>query len=134
MIRAGLRPLPIPGQRSRIQAELVGQPRHRGLRSRGDIVGHEPQPRQRGELDGQSKPVSRATALARIHERHIRYGDPDQVDEQLTQPRRRIHIDLALHVDDLDAVLGVVTQLQVHTSSSAMPGAISTSIQRRGSA
>src|SRR6266487_3131949 len=58
----------------------------------------------------------------------------DQVDEQLPQPRRRIHIDLALHVDDLDAVLGVVTQLQVHTSSSAMPGAISTSIQRRGSA
>src|SRR5215468_6450440 len=29
----------------------------------------------------------------------------DQVDEQLPQPRRGIHIDLALHVDDLDAVL-----------------------------
>src|SRR5207247_8141062 len=29
----------------------------------------------------------------------------DQVDEQLTQPRRRIDIDLALDVDDLDAVL-----------------------------
>jgi hypothetical protein len=52
----------------------------------------------------------------------------DQVDEQLPQPRRRIHIDLALHVDDLDAILGVVTQLQIHTSSSAMPGVISTSI------
>ena len=52
----------------------------------------------------------------------------DQVDEQLPQPRRRIHIDLALHVDDLDAVLGVVTQLQIHTSSSVLPGVISTSI------
>src|SRR6266513_2054811 len=52
----------------------------------------------------------------------------DQVDEQLTQPRRRIHIDLAPDVDDLDTVLGVVTQLQIHTSSSAMPGVISTSI------
>jgi hypothetical protein len=29
----------------------------------------------------------------------------DQIDEQLTQPRRRIDIDLALDVDDLDAVL-----------------------------
>ena len=52
----------------------------------------------------------------------------DQVDEQLPQPRRGIHIDLALHVDDLDAVLGVVTQLQIHTSSSAMHGVISASI------
>src|SRR5690348_8695336 len=52
----------------------------------------------------------------------------DQVDEQLPQPRRRIHIDLALHVDDLDAVRGVVTQLQIHTSSSAMPGVIAASI------
>src|SRR5438132_651946 len=49
----------------------------------------------------------------------------DQVDEQLPQPRRGIHIDLALHVDDLDAVRGVVTQLQIHMSSSAMPGVIS---------
>jgi hypothetical protein len=48
----------------------------------------------------------------------------DQVDEQLTQPRRGVDIDLAPHVDDLDAVPGVVTQLQVHTSSSAMPGVI----------
>src|SRR4029077_6645994 len=52
----------------------------------------------------------------------------DQVDEQLPQPRRRIDIDLALHVDDLEAVRGVVTQLQIHTSSSAMPGVISPSI------
>ena len=51
-----------------------------------------------------------------------------QVDEQLPEPRRGIHIDLALHVDDLDAVRGVVTQLQVHMSSSAMPGVISPSI------
>ncbi len=33
-----------------------------------------------------------------------------QIDEQLTQPRRGVDIDLALDVDDLDAVLGVVTQ------------------------
>src|SRR5262249_10641843 len=52
----------------------------------------------------------------------------DQVDEQLPQPRRGVDIDLAPHVDDLDAVPGVVTQLQVHASSSAMPGVISTSV------
>jgi hypothetical protein len=33
-----------------------------------------------------------------------------QIAEQLTQPRRGVDIDLALDVDDLDAVLGVVTQ------------------------
>src|SRR5208282_5041794 len=51
-----------------------------------------------------------------------------QLDEQLTQPRRRIDIDLALDVDDLDAVPGVVTQLQIHKSSSAVHGVISASI------
>src|SRR5580765_3999337 len=56
----------------------------------------------------------------------------DQVDEQLPQPRRRIDIDLAPHVDDLDTVPGVVTQLQIHTSSSAMPGVIPTSIPAPG--
>src|SRR6266487_457775 len=33
-----------------------------------------------------------------------------------------------LHVDDLDAVLGVVTQLQIHMSSGAMSGVIAPSI------
>src|SRR3984957_10614375 len=51
----------------------------------------------------------------------------DQIDEQLTEPRRRVDIDLALDVDDLDAVLVVVTQLQIHKSSSAMKGVILTS-------
>src|SRR5690348_16682648 len=53
-----------------------------------------------------------------------------QAGEQLPQPRRGIDIDLALHVDDLDAIRGVVTQLQIHESSSAMPGVISPSIAR----
>src|SRR5208337_3539598 len=51
----------------------------------------------------------------------------DQIDEQLTQPRRGVDIDLALDVDDLDAVLAVVTQLQIHESSSAMHSLISMS-------
>ena len=41
-----------------------------------------------------------------------------QIDEQLAQPRRGVDIDLALDVDDLDAVFAVVTQLQIHKSSS----------------
>ena len=51
-----------------------------------------------------------------------------QIDEELTEPRRGIDIDLAFDVDDLDAVLVVVTQLQIHKSSSAMHGVISTPI------
>src|SRR5436190_19845588 len=49
----------------------------------------------------------------------------DQVDEQLPQPRRRIHVDLALHVDDLDVVRVVVTQLEIHTYLNAMHGVCS---------
>ena len=57
-----------------------------------------------------------------------------QIDEQLTQPRRGIDIDLALDVDDLDAVLAVVTQLQIHESPSAMHGVVPTSIPANGPA
>jgi len=39
-------------------------------------------------------------------------------------PRRRMDIDLALDVDDLTAVLGVVTKLQIHESSGAVRGVI----------
>src|SRR5271166_1967815 len=56
----------------------------------------------------------------------------DQIDEQLTEPRRRVDIDLAFDVDDFDAVLVVVTQLQIHKSSSAMHGVISASRPARG--
>jgi hypothetical protein len=56
----------------------------------------------------------------------------DQIDEQVTEPRRGIDIDLAPDVDDLDAVLVVVTQLQIHGSSSAMHGVISASIRVNG--
>ena len=58
----------------------------------------------------------------------------DQIDEQLTEPRRGIDIDLAPAVDDLDAVLVVVTQLQIHESSSAMHSLISTSSPANGPA
>src|SRR5260370_35575558 len=51
----------------------------------------------------------------------------DQIDEQLTEPRRRVDINLTFDVDDLYAVLVVVTQLQIHKSSSAMHGVISAS-------
>jgi len=42
-------------------------------------------------------------------------------------PRRRMDIDLALDVDDLTAVLGVVTKLQIHESSGTVRGVISAS-------
>jgi len=56
----------------------------------------------------------------------------DEIDEQLTEPRGRVYVNLALDIDDLDAVLVVVTQLQIHKSSSAMHGVISSSRFRRG--
>src|SRR6516162_2522495 len=56
----------------------------------------------------------------------------DEIDEQLTEPRGRVDVNLALDIDDLDAVLVVVTQLQIHKSSSAMHGVISSSRFRRG--
>src|SRR6266536_1770400 len=56
----------------------------------------------------------------------------DQIDEELTEPWRRVDIDLAFDVDDLDAVLVVVTQLQIHESSSAMHGVMATSVPANG--
>jgi hypothetical protein len=38
----------------------------------------------------------------------------DQVDQQLPEPWCGVYVDLAFNIDDLDAVLGVVTQLQFH--------------------
>src|SRR5258708_5022923 len=46
----------------------------------------------------------------------------DQVDELLTELRRRIDVDLSFHVDDSQAIFGgVVVHLQVHISSCAVP-------------
>src|ERR1700761_4818900 len=50
----------------------------------------------------------------------------DQVDQELTKPRRRVDVDLALDVDNLDVVLVVVTKLQIHKSSSAITALSST--------
>src|SRR5690242_5206734 len=49
----------------------------------------------------------------------------DEIDEQLAEPRGGVDVDLTLDVDDLDAVLVVVTELQIHKSSSAIRGVIS---------
>src|SRR5215472_9099499 len=51
--------------------------------------------------------------LLHIHHELIEAG-VDQLDEKLTQARRGVDVDLAFHVDDLDPILGVVIQLQIH--------------------
>src|ERR1700744_2240800 len=43
----------------------------------------------------------------------------DELYEQLAQARRGVDVDLTFDVDDLDAVLVAVRQLQIHKSSSA---------------
>src|ERR1035438_1170966 len=48
----------------------------------------------------------------------------DELDEKLAQARRRVDVDLALHVDDFNPVLGVVVQLQIHKSSSAITAVV----------
>src|SRR6516162_7171197 len=73
------------------------------------------------------QPADQHPETGGVEELHLLHVDDelvvvlvDQVDEQLTEPRRRVHIDLALDIDDLDAVLVVVTELQIHKSSSAI--------------
>jgi hypothetical protein len=41
-----------------------------------------------------------------------------QFNKQFTQPGGGVDVDLALNVDDLDAIPGVVVKLQIHKSSS----------------
>ena len=90
-----------------------------------------------------AKPTVLQTLPRQCHDQRERRWRPwvalvvvlaDQIDEQLTQPRCRGDIDLAPDVDDLDAVLVLVTQLQIHQSSSAMHGVIATSIPANGPA
>src|SRR5262249_32955109 len=45
--------------------------------------------------------------------------DIHQFDEKLTQSRGGVDVDLPLHIDDFDSILGVVIQLQIHVSSRA---------------
>src|SRR5262252_8397744 len=77
-----------------------------------------PDPLQAADQDTQAGGVQELDLL-HIHHELIEPG-VDQLDEKLTQARRGVDVDLAFHVDDLDPILGVVIQLQIHKSSSAM--------------
>src|SRR2546425_13101496 len=62
-----------------------------------------------------------AGGVEELHLLHV-HDQPEmalvhELDQQLTQPRRGIDVDLAFHLDDFATVLGVVVQLQVHMSS-----------------
>jgi hypothetical protein len=57
--------------------------------------------------------------LLHVHDELVEAG-VHQLDQELTQARRRINVDFALDVDYLDPVLRVVIKLQVHKSSSAI--------------
>src|SRR5690606_6292414 len=65
------------------------------------------------------------TEPGRVEELHLLHVDDEvvvalvhQVDEELSQARRRIDVDFPFDDDDLGVVLGVVIKLQVHWSSS----------------
>ena len=82
VIAAGMRTAPVPLQYLRVQAPPLSEPRHRHRRRGAHIIRHEPQPRQRAELNGKTQPVSRAPATPRIHEAHVRLRQrevPDQI-------------------------------------------------------
>jgi hypothetical protein len=82
VIGAGLFALPVPGQRARVDMQLLGQPCHHRRRCGGDVVWYEPQPRQRAQPHGQPKAISRRTPTARVHEGTVRRGqrkEPDQL-------------------------------------------------------
>lgn len=64
MICAGLRPSPIRTDLIGINPKLLGQPRNRGPRRRGHVIGHEPQPRQRAQRNGKAQPVCWAATPA----------------------------------------------------------------------
>ena len=93
VIAAGMRTVPVPFQRPRIHAQPLSEPRHRHWRRRAHLVRHEPQPRQRAELDGQAEPVSRAAATTRIREGHVRLCQrevPDQVVPAYVRKRAQL--------------------------------------------
>jgi hypothetical protein len=56
-------PAAIVGDRADIYAELGGQALHRRLRGAAQVVGHETEPRQSAELEGEPEPVRRPPML-----------------------------------------------------------------------
>src|SRR3984885_7647383 len=80
------------------------------------IVG--PDPLQAADQDPKTGGVEELD-LFHIHDELVETG-VDQLDQQLTQAWRGVDVDLAFHLDDLDSILAVVIQLQIHKSSSAM--------------
>ncbi len=73
MIATGLLPPPVLLQHAGATPQPIRQPQHRDRRHRPDLIGHEPQPRQRAQLNGQPQPRRRAPAHAPVvDEPHIR--------------------------------------------------------------
>ena len=58
MIRPGLLPLAVPTQLTHRDPEPLRQPAHHGVRRHGDLIGHEPEPRQRAQLDRHTQHVA----------------------------------------------------------------------------
>jgi hypothetical protein len=71
-----------PARVRQVAEHAIRQPGHRHRRRRSHLVRHEPQPRQRAQLDGKPKPITRAPATTRVDERDISASQrevPDQV-------------------------------------------------------
>src|SRR5258708_39130106 len=66
------------------------------------------------------EPADKHAEAGRVEKLHLLHVHDDlvitagyQINKHLAETRSRVDVDLALHVDDLDAVLGVVIQLQI---------------------
>lgn len=80
MTCACLLPLAIPAQLPHCDPEPLRQSAHRGVRSQRHLIGHEPEPRQRAQLDRHPEHVAAGPELA--HERLVRAGQREVADQR----------------------------------------------------
>ena len=123
MIRAGLLPLAVSAQLTHRDPEPLRQPAHHGVRRQPHLIGYEPEPRQRAQLDCHTQHVAAGPELA--HERLVRAGQrevPDQLGpvdlREAPKPRQflcREHI-LSCHVSRWGRTRFAPTPTAVRTS------------------
>lgn len=80
MVGASLLTFPVDGQHTRIHLQPRPQPRHRHRRCGPHLIRHEPQPRQRAQLNSQAQALHRASSAARSDELDIRRRQREEPD------------------------------------------------------
>jgi len=113
VIGAGLLAAPVGTQHAGRDTEPVCEARDRGRWRSGEVVGHEPQPRQNAQLDRQPEALGGSATPAGVDERHVSRGEGEEPDQFRTRDRRE-------RTQPLELLVGEHTGRHRRTTSRAL--------------